>query len=69
MNDRDLPATVLRLPMVYGPGDPLHRLYPVVKRIADKRRHIIFPRNPGRVALTARLRRKCCRSDCAGCCG
>ncbi len=43
MNDRDLPATVLRLPMVYGPGDPLHRFYPVVKRIADNRRHIIFP--------------------------
>jgi nucleoside-diphosphate-sugar epimerase len=43
MNDPDLPATVLRLPMVYGPGDPLHRFYPVVKRIADVRRHIIFP--------------------------
>lgn len=43
MNDRDLPGTVLRLPMVYGPGDPLHRFYPVVKRIVDKRRHIIFP--------------------------
>jgi len=43
MNDRELPATVLRLPMVYGPGDPLHRFCAVVKRIADKRRHIIFP--------------------------
>ena len=43
MNDRELPATVLRLPMVYGPGDPLHRFYPVVKRIADRRRHILFP--------------------------
>jgi nucleoside-diphosphate-sugar epimerase len=43
MNDRDLPGTVLRLPMTYGPGDPLHRFYPVVKRIIDKRRHIIFP--------------------------
>src|SRR5437660_4173886 len=43
MNDRELPGTVLRLPMVYGPGDPLHRFYPVVKRIADGRRHIIFP--------------------------
>jgi nucleoside-diphosphate-sugar epimerase len=43
MNDRELPATVLRLPMVYGPGDPLHRFYPVVKRIVDGRRHIIFP--------------------------
>jgi len=43
MNDRDLPGTVLRLPMIYGPGDPLHRFYPVVKRIADGRRHIILP--------------------------
>src|SRR5260370_5931906 len=43
MNDRKLPGTVLRLPMVYGPGDPLRRFYPVVKRIADGRRHIIFP--------------------------
>lgn len=43
MNDSGLPGTVLRMPMVYGPGDPLHRFYPVVKRIADGRRHIIFP--------------------------
>jgi len=43
MNDRELRGTVLRLPMTYGPGDPLHRFYPVVKRIADRRRHIIFP--------------------------
>ena len=42
MNDPELPGTVLRLPMVYGPGDRLHRFYPVVKRIADGRRHIIF---------------------------
>ncbi len=43
MNDGELPGTVLRLPMVYGPGDHLHRFCPVVKRIADGRRHIIFP--------------------------
>jgi nucleoside-diphosphate-sugar epimerase len=43
MNDPELPGTVLRLPMVYGPGDPLHRFYPVVKRVLDGRRHIIFP--------------------------
>ena len=43
MNDPELPGTVLRLPMLYGPGDRLHRFYPVVKRIADRRRHIIFP--------------------------
>lgn len=42
MNDPELPGTVLRLPMIYGPGDRLHRFYPVVKRIADGRRHIIF---------------------------
>lgn len=42
MNDDALSGVVLRLPMVYGPGDPLHRFYPVVKRIADGRRQIIF---------------------------
>jgi nucleoside-diphosphate-sugar epimerase len=42
VNDPELAGTVLRLPMVYGPGDPLHRFYPVVKRIDDGRSHIIF---------------------------
>ncbi len=42
MNDRGLAGTVLRLPMIYGPGDRLHRFYPVVKRIIDERPHIIF---------------------------
>src|SRR5574340_386788 len=37
-----LPGTVLRLPMVYGPGDPLHRCFPVLKRIADGRQKIPF---------------------------
>jgi len=37
-----LSPTVLRLPMVYGPGDPLHRFYPVVKRITDGRQKILF---------------------------
>jgi nucleoside-diphosphate-sugar epimerase len=36
----DLPGTVLRLPMVYGPRDPLHRFHPIVKRIVDGRRII-----------------------------
>src|SRR5215467_6154803 len=40
--DPQLPTTVLRLPMVYGPGDPLHRFYPIVKRVADGRRRILF---------------------------
>jgi len=38
---QDLPGIVLRLPMVYGPGDPLHRFQPVVKRIMDGRRTIL----------------------------
>jgi len=42
MNDPDLPGTVLRLPMIYGPGDPLHRFYAVVKRVLDNRSHILF---------------------------
>jgi nucleoside-diphosphate-sugar epimerase len=33
-------GTILRLPMVYGPGDPLRRFLPVLKRIADGRREI-----------------------------
>jgi nucleoside-diphosphate-sugar epimerase len=35
-------GTVLRLPMVYGPGDPLHRFHGIVKRIHDGRDKIIF---------------------------
>jgi nucleoside-diphosphate-sugar epimerase len=38
----DLPGTILRLPMVYGPGDPLHRFHPIVKRVDDRRRRIPF---------------------------
>jgi nucleoside-diphosphate-sugar epimerase len=37
MSDPELPGTVLRLPMVYGPGDPLHRLFPYLKRMDDRR--------------------------------
>jgi nucleoside-diphosphate-sugar epimerase len=34
--------TVVRLPMVYGPGDPLHRMHGVLKRIADGKPAIIL---------------------------
>lgn len=37
-----LSGVVLRLPMVFGPGDYLHRLYPYVRRMADKRLAIIL---------------------------
>jgi nucleoside-diphosphate-sugar epimerase len=35
--------TVIRLPLVYGEGDPLHRMYPVVRRISDERTAILVP--------------------------
>lgn len=42
LGDPAFPGTVLRLPMVYGPGDRLHRLHPILKRIDDCRRAILF---------------------------
>ena len=42
MSDSEIAGTVLRLPMVYGPGDPLHRLFPIVKRIDDRRPAILI---------------------------
>jgi nucleoside-diphosphate-sugar epimerase len=45
LGDETLPGTVLRLPMVYGPGDPLHRFQPIVKRIVDGRGRILVPAN------------------------
>ena len=42
LGDAALPGTVLRLPMVYGPGDKLNRFYPVLKRIDDRRPAIVF---------------------------
>lgn len=42
MNDSVIPGTILRLPMVYGPGDPLHRFFPLLKRIADGRSRVIL---------------------------
>jgi nucleoside-diphosphate-sugar epimerase len=42
MESEKLKGTVLRLPMVYGPGDRQHRLYQYVKRMADKRPYILL---------------------------
>jgi nucleoside-diphosphate-sugar epimerase len=42
MGDAKLPGTVLRLPMVYGPGDPLHRFHGMLKRMDDRRPAILF---------------------------
>ena len=42
INATNLPATILRLPMVYGAGDYQHRLYPYLKRMDDKRPAIVL---------------------------
>ena len=42
MADSDLPATVLRLPMTYGPGDPGRRLSAYLKRMDDGRPAIVL---------------------------
>ncbi len=42
MNATNLPATILRLPMVYGAGDYQHRLYPYLKRMDDRRPAIVL---------------------------
>jgi nucleoside-diphosphate-sugar epimerase len=36
------PSTILRLPMIYGPGDRLHRFRPLLKRMDDKLPQIVF---------------------------
>jgi nucleoside-diphosphate-sugar epimerase len=42
LSDSKLSGTVLRLPMIYGPGDPVQRFHPILKRIDDGRKQIIF---------------------------
>ena len=37
MENTNLPGTILRLPMVYGPNDYQHRLHEYVKRMEDHR--------------------------------
>src|SRR5262245_45260284 len=48
LNDPAISGTVLRLPMTYGPGDPLHRVHPIVKRVDDGRRTIFLEENAAR---------------------
>jgi nucleoside-diphosphate-sugar epimerase len=42
MSEASLPATVLRLPMVHGPGDNQHRLAPYLRRMTDGRPAILL---------------------------
>ena len=49
LGDAELPGTVLRLPMVYGPGDPGHRFFPTLKRIDDHRPAILLEESYARL--------------------
>src|SRR5262249_51564849 len=42
LGEPDLPGTVLRLPMVHGPGDPCNRLSPYLTRMDDGRPAIVL---------------------------
>jgi nucleoside-diphosphate-sugar epimerase len=42
LDQTELPVTVLRLPMTYGPNDPQHRLFNYVRRMDDGRKAIIL---------------------------
>jgi nucleoside-diphosphate-sugar epimerase len=48
MGDPDLPGTILRLPMVYGPRDNQHRLFEYLKRMDDQRPAILLDRGLAR---------------------
>jgi nucleoside-diphosphate-sugar epimerase len=48
MGETDLPGTILRLPMVYGPGDDSHRLFPYLKRMDDGRPAILLEEHRSR---------------------
>jgi nucleoside-diphosphate-sugar epimerase len=52
LGDSELPGTVLRLPMVYGPGDRQHRLFPYLKRMDDGRAAILLDDNQARWQCT-----------------
>jgi nucleoside-diphosphate-sugar epimerase len=52
MSDPNLPATVLRLPMVYGPGDYQHRFYGYIKRMTDNRPAILIDRDQAEWRIT-----------------
>ncbi len=52
MGSPDLPGTVLRLPMVYGPADRQHRLFPYLKRMDDERTAILLHQGFARLRAT-----------------
>jgi nucleoside-diphosphate-sugar epimerase len=68
MSDPALSGTAIRLPMMYGPGDPLHRFFPLLKRCEDGRPSVLLAddmaawRAP-RGYVEKRCTRHCARRD------
>ncbi|HEY3365943.1 MAG TPA: NAD-dependent epimerase/dehydratase family protein [Symbiobacteriaceae bacterium] len=48
MEHPEIPGTILRLPMVYGPGDRQHRLFKYIKRMDDNRPAILLQESVAR---------------------
>ncbi len=48
MADPEVVGTILRLPAVYGPGDPYHRFFPYLKRMNDGRGVIVISEGQAR---------------------
>jgi nucleoside-diphosphate-sugar epimerase len=48
LSEPKLPGAILRLPAVYGPGDPHHRLFDYLKRMDDGRSQILLEENHAR---------------------
>jgi len=45
IENQDPPSTILRLPIIYGPGDKQHRLFEYLKRMDDNRPFILVDKN------------------------
>ena len=64
MSSESLPATVLRLPMVYGPGDYQHRFYGWVRRMLDGRPAIILEQGQAEWRVTRGYVENCANAIC-----
>lgn len=64
LSNPDLPAAVLRLPMVYGPHDHQHRFYDYIRRMADKRPAIILEEKQAGWLMTRGYSENCAEAIC-----
>ncbi len=64
LSSQDLPAAVLRLPMVYGPRDHQHRFYDYIRRMADKRSAIILEEKQPDWLMTRGYSENCAEAIC-----